>query len=99
MSPHFSGRMSQLTVIEYVCVVLSWAQRSKMDQESKTKMASGGVNVGGGRIHVEGDIVGGNKYVYQAPDVTLPAPHHLPPPPRDFVGRTEEIAELVAAVE
>jgi tetratricopeptide (TPR) repeat protein len=30
---------------------------------------------------------------------TIPALHHLPPPPRDFTGRTEELAELTNALK
>jgi tetratricopeptide (TPR) repeat protein len=70
-----------------------------MDQEKRADVAASGVNIIGGQINVGGDLVGGDKHVYEPPVVTIPALHQLPPPPRDFTGRDKEIAELMATVE
>jgi len=69
-----------------------------MEQKKKADAAAGAINIGGGQVHVGGDIVGGNKTIYEAPPVSVPALHQLRPPPRDFTGREKEIAELMAAV-
>jgi hypothetical protein len=50
-----------------------------MDQEKKA-----GINIGGGQVNVVGDMVGGNKYVQEAPVPVVPALHQLPPPPPRF---------------
>ncbi|HKV61632.1 MAG TPA: hypothetical protein VJO16_06950 [Candidatus Acidoferrum sp.] len=50
-------------------------------------------------MHVDGDIVGRDKNVYEAPATSVPAIHQLRPPPRDFTGRKEELDELRAAIE
>jgi tetratricopeptide (TPR) repeat protein len=47
----------------------------------------------------QGDVVKGNKIVYEAPAPVLASPFQLPPPPADFTGRTAELAELRAAIE
>jgi hypothetical protein len=62
----------------------------------------GGVNVPG-QASIGNDVVGRDKVTvnqyYVEPAHTAPAPHHLPPPPRDFVGRNAELTELLLAVE
>jgi tetratricopeptide (TPR) repeat protein len=54
----------------------------------------------GFHVYVAGDLVLGDKVVnvYQAPAVAVAALHQLPPPPRDFTGREEELGELLAAL-
>jgi tetratricopeptide (TPR) repeat protein len=64
-----------------------------MDQEKKA-----GINIGGGQVNVVGDMVGGNKYVQEAPVPVVPALHQLPPPPRDFTGRSQELRDLIESV-
>src|SRR5262245_40206284 len=51
--------------------------------------ASGNTTVTGG-----GDLVGRDKYVYEAPAPNVTALHQLPPPPPDFTGRDKEMADL-----
>lgn len=70
-----------------------------MGQENKSETPAAGVNIGGGQVHVDGDIIGRDKIVYEARALSIPALHQLPPPPRDFTGRQTELAELTAAVE
>lgn len=69
-----------------------------MEQEKKEGPQSGGLNITGGQTHVDGDMVGGDKFVYQPPAPVLGALHQLPPPPADFTGRAYELAELTKAV-
>jgi tetratricopeptide (TPR) repeat protein len=55
---------------------------------------AGRVDTGGG------DFVRGDKVTYvQAPAATLSALHQLPPPPGDFTGRAEELAELLGKIK
>jgi tetratricopeptide (TPR) repeat protein len=68
-----------------------------MNEESGAKNI--GVGISGGQTAVGGDMVGGNKYVYEAPPPVIAALHQLPPPPADFTGRTTELRELRAAIE
>ncbi|HKX29696.1 MAG TPA: tetratricopeptide repeat protein, partial [Blastocatellia bacterium] len=58
--------------------------------------AQGQISITG---EVKGDIVFGDKYVYEAPLPTVKALHQLPSPPADFTGREAEIAELLAVLE
>lgn len=62
----------------------------------------GGVNVWG-QARVGNDLVGRDKitiHQYGIPGGPMtPPPRHLPPPPRDFIGRGQEIAELTTAIE
>src|SRR3989442_1549966 len=70
-----------------------------MNPEKKLDGNTGGVKVSGGQINVHGDMVGRDKIVYEAPGPVVPALHQLLPPPRDFTGRAEDLAELTQAVE
>jgi tetratricopeptide (TPR) repeat protein len=63
----------------------------------------GGVNILG-QVSVGDDLVGRdkitiNQYQVSTAGSVAVAPHHLPPPPRDFTGRTAELADLLSAVE
>jgi tetratricopeptide (TPR) repeat protein len=69
-----------------------------MDRENKA-LNSDVPPIEGGQVHIHGDVVGRDKIVYEAPPLVIPALHQLPPPPRDFIGRKDELAELMAAVE
>src|SRR5262245_44653528 len=53
--------------------------------------ASGNTTVTG---NVGGDVVVGDKYVYEAPASAGAALHQLPPPTPDFTGREKEMADL-----
>jgi hypothetical protein len=50
-----------------------------MEQEKKADSAAAGVNITGGQIHVEGELVAGGKHVHEAPPVSVPALHQLRP--------------------
>jgi tetratricopeptide (TPR) repeat protein len=65
----------------------------------KTKSRTGGVNISGGQASPRGDVVGRDKIVQEARAPVVLALHQLPPPPRDFTGRSEEIRDLMVAVE
>jgi hypothetical protein len=64
------------------------------------------INTGGGS-YVGGDVEAGrdfigrdhNNYNLNLPPAPVTALHQLPPPPGDFTGRTEELAELLNAVQ
>jgi NB-ARC domain len=70
-----------------------------MNKEEKFEPGRGGSYIEGGQVNVAGDVVGGNKYVYQSPTPAIAALHQLPPSPRDFTGRTQELTELMEHVE
>src|SRR5712691_8883273 len=92
-----------------------WRSRRKaQDPPGGVKVAqsaqAGGVNVIGeasiggdlvGRDKVEGDKVTKVTIIHRAPvPVSTPsALHQLPPPPGDFTGRAQELADLMTAVE
>lgn len=66
------------------------------EQSNAPKNQSGGINMSGGQMQIDGDAVGGDKYViYQAARQAHPRTFTVPAPPRDFTGRTQEIDELV----
>jgi tetratricopeptide (TPR) repeat protein len=52
-------------------------------------------------VSIEGDFVGRDKVtnVFNVPIPTISALHQLPPPPRDFTGRKEELEELMSQIE
>jgi tetratricopeptide (TPR) repeat protein len=56
-----------------------------------------------GRLDVSGgDFIHGNKVTYvhaSSPSSSFTALHQLPPPPADFTGREEELAELIAKIK
>jgi tetratricopeptide (TPR) repeat protein len=70
-----------------------------MGDEKSAPPQSGGVNISGGQAHIDGDIVGRDKIVYEAPVPAIAALHQLPPPPADFTGREAELRDLRAALE
>jgi tetratricopeptide (TPR) repeat protein len=75
-----------------------------MEQEKKADAAAGAINIGGGQVDVRRDMIGRdqitiNQYGLPVSATAALAPHHLPPPPRDFTGRKEELDELRAAIE
>ena len=69
-----------------------------MSPEDNLAQKNVGVDISGGQTKVDGDVVGGNKYVAEAPVPVIPALHQLPAPPEDFTGREEELKELRAAI-
>jgi tetratricopeptide (TPR) repeat protein len=80
------------------------ARNASMNDEAKAAEQSGGINIGGGQADVRGDLIGRdqvtiNQYRLPGPATAAMAPHQLPPPPRDFTGRKEELDELRAAIE
>ncbi len=61
---------------------------------------SGGVDINArGDVNIGGDVVEGDKIIYEAPAPIAPSLHQLPPPPRDFTGRGAELAELMSKAE
>jgi len=81
-----------------------------MDQEPKPGPQSGGINVSGGNISAQRDIAGRdqdtvhgdkveNKNIYLPPPIPVSALHQLPTPPADFIGRADELKELLGAVK
>jgi tetratricopeptide (TPR) repeat protein len=62
---------------------------------------SGGIDVSSGQVSAGGDMAGRDiiKQTQEAPQPIALSLHQLPPPPSDFVGREQEIAELLALVE
>jgi tetratricopeptide (TPR) repeat protein len=68
-----------------------------MSQDDSSAPKKAGVDISG-RADVRGDVVGGDKYVTEAPAPVVPALHQLPAPPEDFTGREEELKELRAAI-
>lgn len=67
-----------------------------MTEQTPISTQSGGINMSGGQMQVDGDAVGGDKYViYQAARQAHPRTFTIPAPPRDFTGRNQEIDELV----
>src|SRR5205085_9792237 len=48
--------------------------------------------------HAAGDVVRGNKIIYEAPQPIIPTLHQLRAPVGDFVGREKEIADLLATL-
>jgi tetratricopeptide (TPR) repeat protein len=69
-----------------------------MSPEDNLARKNVGVGISGGQTDVRGDVVGGNKYVAEAPVPVIPAVHQLPAPPDDFTGREDELQELRAAI-
>src|SRR5579871_6626686 len=69
-----------------------------MSEQDGSSSRQPGIGISGGEVQVTGDLIGGNKYVIEAPPPQLRALHQLPPPPADFIGREEELKELLAAV-
>jgi len=69
-----------------------------MRQDDNSAPKSLGVGISGGQTKVDGDVVGGNKYVAAAPVPVIPALHQLPAPPDDFTGREDELRELRTAI-
>jgi tetratricopeptide (TPR) repeat protein len=66
--------------------------------------SSVGVDISGGQVASQGDIVGrdkvgGDKIVYEVPAAPVRALYQLPSPPADFTGRADELAELLQAVK
>jgi tetratricopeptide (TPR) repeat protein len=75
-----------------------------MNDEARAARQSGGVNLSCSQANIGRDIVGRdqitiNQYGPSVAAATALAPHQLPPPPRDFTGRKEELDELRAAIE
>jgi tetratricopeptide (TPR) repeat protein len=52
-----------------------------------------------GNLNIGSDVVGRDKIVYEASIPPALSFHQLPPPPRDFTGREDELKELRAALE
>ena len=72
-----------------------------MDHKEMLGQQSGGVNVKGGSVAPEGDIVGRDKItqnITTLPVEKITALHQLPPPTADFTGRTDELKELLEAI-
>jgi tetratricopeptide (TPR) repeat protein len=69
-----------------------------MNAEGGSEAGNVRVGISGGRVDVSGDIVGGDKFVYQAPSPVIPALHQLPAPPVDFTGREADLNELRTAI-
>ena len=69
-----------------------------MSQEDNLAPKHVGVGISGGHAEVRGDVVGGHKYVTEAPVPAIPALHQLPAPPDDFTGREDELRDLRAAI-
>ncbi|HEY0079135.1 MAG TPA: tetratricopeptide repeat protein [Pyrinomonadaceae bacterium] len=65
-----------------------------------SNIVTGEDHIVGERVEIGGDVVKGHKTtnIYAAPAPTASALHQLPPPPRDFTGRKEELKELMAAL-
>jgi tetratricopeptide (TPR) repeat protein len=63
--------------------------------------SGGGVNIAADKVEIDGDVVGGDKIIYQIlPPAAAPtALHQIPPPPGDFTGRTRELTELMRQIE
>ncbi|MEK7784954.1 MAG: NB-ARC domain-containing protein, partial [Chloroflexota bacterium] len=64
-----------------------------------TNISQGGINNEGDITLGSGDVVGGNKTtnIYNFADLPVAfSLHQLPPPPPDFTGRVEELADLLA---
>jgi tetratricopeptide (TPR) repeat protein len=68
-----------------------------MDEKSEARNI--GVGISSGQVTVSGDIVGGDKNVYEAPVPVIAALYQLPPPPADFTGRETELRDLRAVIE
>ncbi|HKZ82726.1 MAG TPA: tetratricopeptide repeat protein [Anaerolineae bacterium] len=62
---------------------------------------SGGVDLDANQVTVGGDVAGRDivKTIQEAPAVGVVGLHQLPPPPRDFTGREDELKELLDAIE
>ena len=85
-----------------------WLPRNKPPEPPPSRVVTQGAEDGGinaaGPLTIGGDAVGRDKIttiIQEAPPAAMGAAalHQLPPPPGDFTGRTEEIGELLAAVE
>jgi hypothetical protein len=88
---------------------------SKLDPRLQSQLRRAGYNIaisgqgniaGNDNMAVVGNVsgssfVGGDQvtHIYNTPSPNIAALHQLPPPPRDFTGRTAELAELMNAVE
>ena len=65
-----------------------------------TEETAGSIQVSateGGQVTVKGDVVGRDKITQIIESAKPLAPHQLPPPPPDFLGRETELHELLAA--
>jgi tetratricopeptide (TPR) repeat protein len=75
--------------------------KNALGQDLLARLQVAGYNVAVGGDVIGGDVIGRDHVtnIYNASSPVINALHQLPTPPRDFTGRTIELAELMAAVE